>query len=177
MSLLNNWLELRSDAFKIAVHARRPIPSRTDTIGPWLDALSFLTWLAALTNSALVYLFRPTDQCKVVGTTLQHNHHHFYKASDSPRLSIPHPSLFAQQPLCRSPASPLSPNTTNSIAMAPKPASTATASKAPAKQPVAEKATKTAKKTAAGADGEKKGGKRRKIRKETYGTYIYKGAS
>lgn len=57
--------------------------------------------------------------------------------------------------------------------MAPKPAST-TASKAPAKQPVAEKATKTAKKTA-GADGEKKGGKKRKIRKETYGTYIYKG--
>ena len=75
MSLLNNWLELRSDAFKIAVHARRPIPSRTDTIGPWLDALSFLTWLAALANSALVYLFRPADQCAAVGTTLQRAHH------------------------------------------------------------------------------------------------------
>ena len=42
MSLINNWLELRSDAFKIAVHTRRPIPARTDTIGPWLDALAFL---------------------------------------------------------------------------------------------------------------------------------------
>lgn len=76
MSLINNWLEIRSDAFKIAVHTRRPIPSRTDTIGPWLDTLTFLTWLAALTNSALVYLFRPTDQCKAVGTTLQHHHTH-----------------------------------------------------------------------------------------------------
>ena len=62
--------------------------------------------------------------------------------------------------------------------MAPKPASTAgTASKAPAsttasKAPVAEKsAKKTAKKTP--ADGDKK--KKRKIRKETYSSYIYKG--
>lgn len=59
MAFLNNLLELRSDAFKMTVHNRRPIPSRTDTIGPWLDALTFLTWLGALTNSALVYLFSP----------------------------------------------------------------------------------------------------------------------
>lgn len=39
MALLNNWLELRSDAFKIAHQFRRPIPTRTDTIGPWLEAL------------------------------------------------------------------------------------------------------------------------------------------
>ncbi|KAF8835484.1 DUF590-domain-containing protein [Paxillus ammoniavirescens] len=62
MSLLNNYIEARSDAFKIAVHTRRPIPVRTDTIGPWFELLSFLTWLSALTNSALVYLFRPPDQ-------------------------------------------------------------------------------------------------------------------
>lgn len=36
-----------------------------------------LTWLAALTNSALVYLFRPADQCRAYGTTLQHHHSHF----------------------------------------------------------------------------------------------------
>ncbi|KAF8159945.1 calcium-activated chloride channel-domain-containing protein [Crassisporium funariophilum] len=59
MALLNNLLELRSDAFKITVHNRRPVPSRTDTIGAWLDALTFLTWLGALTNSALIYLFSP----------------------------------------------------------------------------------------------------------------------
>ena len=89
MSLANNWLELRSDAFKIATHARRPIPARTDTIGPWLDALTFITWLGALTNSALVYLFRPTDQCRAdYGTTLQHNHHHFPAPSEIGRAHV-----------------------------------------------------------------------------------------
>lgn len=58
MSLLNNYIETRSDAFKIAVHVRRPIPVRTDTIGPWFESLSFLVWLSSLTNSALVYMFR-----------------------------------------------------------------------------------------------------------------------
>ena len=72
-------------------------------------------------------------------------------------------------------------STFTSIAMAAagKPVSTtaskapasATASKAPAKT-VADK--KTAKKsTSSGADGEKK--KKRKVRRETYGSYIYKG--
>ena len=62
--------------------------------------------------------------------------------------------------------------------MAPKPASTAgkapasTASKAPAKST---EGTKAAKKTSkpAPAEGEKK--KRKKVRKETYSSYIYKG--
>ncbi|KAI9464809.1 DUF590-domain-containing protein [Russula earlei] len=59
MSLLNNIVEFPSDAFKIVTHFRHPLPTRTDTIGPWLDCLSFLAWLSALTNSALVYLFHP----------------------------------------------------------------------------------------------------------------------
>jgi hypothetical protein len=37
---------------------RRPIPWRADTIGSWLDSLSFLTWLGSITTSALVYMFR-----------------------------------------------------------------------------------------------------------------------
>ena len=64
--------------------------------------------------------------------------------------------------------------------MAPKPASTAgkapasTASKAPAKTTTESKAAKkTSKPAASGADGDKK--KRRKSRKETYSSYIYKG--
>ncbi|KAH9072296.1 DUF590-domain-containing protein [Lactarius deliciosus] len=57
MALLNNVVEFRSDAFKLVTHFRRPLPRRTDTIGPWLDCLSFLSWLSALTNSALVFLF------------------------------------------------------------------------------------------------------------------------
>ncbi|CAE6500154.1 unnamed protein product, partial [Rhizoctonia solani] len=59
MALLNNWLELRSDAFKITTHGRRPLPQRVDSVGPWLEALGFITWVGALTNAALVYLFRP----------------------------------------------------------------------------------------------------------------------
>lgn len=54
--LINNWVELRSDALKIAISSRRPIPWRTDSIGPWLTALSFLSWLGSITSSAIVYL-------------------------------------------------------------------------------------------------------------------------
>jgi anoctamin-10 len=36
---------------------QRPTPWRADTIGPWLDSLSFLAWLGSITTSALVYLF------------------------------------------------------------------------------------------------------------------------
>ncbi|KAG1763548.1 histone H2B [Suillus occidentalis] len=64
--------------------------------------------------------------------------------------------------------------------MAPKPASTAgkapasTTSKAPAKADSGAKAAKkTVAKPQAPAEGEKK--KRRKVRKETYSSYIYKG--
>ena len=57
MALLNNIVEFRSDAFKLVTHFRRPLPIRTDTIGPWINCLSFLSWLSALTNSALVFLF------------------------------------------------------------------------------------------------------------------------
>ncbi|KAF5376003.1 hypothetical protein D9757_008811 [Collybiopsis confluens] len=81
MALLNNILELRSDAFKITVHERRPTPVRTDTIGPWLDALAFLSWLAALTNSALVYLFCPKEaenaRCDTTtGSAIEKVHRH-----------------------------------------------------------------------------------------------------
>ena len=53
------------------------------------------------------------------------------------------------------------------------PASTATASKAPAKT-TDKGAKKAAKKTPAAADGDKKKS-RKKARKETYSSYIYKG--
>ncbi|KAM0790940.1 hypothetical protein ACM66B_004245 [Microbotryomycetes sp. NB124-2] len=58
-SFINNFFELRSDAFKITSQVRRPVPVRETSIGPWLEALSFLSWLAALTNAALIYLYRP----------------------------------------------------------------------------------------------------------------------
>ncbi len=54
---INNWIELRGDALKIALETQRPVPWRSDSIGPWLDALGFLAWLGSLTSAALVYLF------------------------------------------------------------------------------------------------------------------------
>lgn len=55
--LINNWIELRGDALKIALETQRPVPWRADSIGPWLDCLGFLCWLGSLTSTALVYLF------------------------------------------------------------------------------------------------------------------------
>ena len=55
--LINNWIELRSDAVKICVEMQRPTPYRADSIGPWLDSLGFLTWVGSISSAALVYLF------------------------------------------------------------------------------------------------------------------------
>jgi anoctamin-10 len=55
--LINDWIELRADAIKICIEMQRPTPWRADTIGPWLDSLSFLTWMGSITSAALVYLF------------------------------------------------------------------------------------------------------------------------
>ncbi|KAL2145037.1 hypothetical protein VTI28DRAFT_8137 [Corynascus sepedonium] len=56
--LVNNWVEARSDAMKIAANCKRPIPWRADSIGPWLSALGFLSWLGSITSAALVFLFK-----------------------------------------------------------------------------------------------------------------------
>ena len=55
--LVNNWVEVRSDAMKIAVGSQRPIPWRGDSIGPWLNSLGFLSWLGSITSAALVYMY------------------------------------------------------------------------------------------------------------------------
>lgn len=60
--LINNWVELRSDAVKIAISSRRPIPWRSDSIGPWLTGLQFLSWLGSVTSSAIVFLCSGTEK-------------------------------------------------------------------------------------------------------------------
>ncbi|KAF5123571.1 hypothetical protein E5D57_011486 [Metarhizium anisopliae] len=54
--LVNNWVELRSDGVKIAISCKRPIPWRSDSIGPWLNAIGFLAWLGSITSAAIVFL-------------------------------------------------------------------------------------------------------------------------
>ncbi|WFD43976.1 hypothetical protein MPSI1_002641 [Malassezia psittaci] len=58
MGYVNNWFEIRSDAFKIVTNMRRPVPKRAETIGTWLEVLAFIARVAVLTNASLVYLFQ-----------------------------------------------------------------------------------------------------------------------
>ncbi|KND04057.1 uncharacterized protein SPPG_01501 [Spizellomyces punctatus DAOM BR117] len=63
--LVNNFLELRADAFKICKANRRPVPQRADNIGPWLKNLTLFSWLSSLTApslSILYYKWVPDEQ-------------------------------------------------------------------------------------------------------------------
>jgi len=74
-ALINNYIELRTDALKICKHVRRPVGDRVETIGTWLQTLvslssgrrrqslttqSIISWIGAVTNATLIYLFRPS---------------------------------------------------------------------------------------------------------------------
>ena len=56
--LLNNWVELRGDFFKLSSESQRPPPIRSDSIGDSVAALEFLTWLGTLSTAALVHIYR-----------------------------------------------------------------------------------------------------------------------
>ncbi|KAI8815815.1 calcium-activated chloride channel-domain-containing protein [Fimicolochytrium jonesii] len=57
--LINNFLELRADAFKICKAARRPVPQRADNIGPWSKNLRLISYVgSALTIPSLLTLYR-----------------------------------------------------------------------------------------------------------------------
>ncbi|KAJ3298545.1 hypothetical protein HK104_010600 [Borealophlyctis nickersoniae] len=60
-SFVNNFIELRSDAFKIAKATRRPVPQRADNIGPWLRILILVSWLGSITTSSITLLYRKWD--------------------------------------------------------------------------------------------------------------------
>ncbi|GAA5869381.1 hypothetical protein JCM16303_000449 [Sporobolomyces ruberrimus] len=72
-SLVNNFFEIRSDAFKLATQARRPVPTREASLGPWLDVLGFITYLGTLTSTALVYLYQPHVSYKGVSAEFLSN--------------------------------------------------------------------------------------------------------
>ncbi|KAJ5767546.1 hypothetical protein N7533_000129 [Penicillium manginii] len=56
--LLNNWLELRGDFFKLARENQRPPPIRADSIGPSLLGLDFLAWMGTISTAAIVHIYR-----------------------------------------------------------------------------------------------------------------------
>ena len=51
-ALLNNLVEIRSDAFKLCNNTRRPIAQKASGIGVWFHALQMMSVLAVLTNLA-----------------------------------------------------------------------------------------------------------------------------
>lgn len=56
--LINNWLELRGDFFKMTLECQRPAPIRVDSVGPSLQGMEFLTWFGTLSTAAIVHLYR-----------------------------------------------------------------------------------------------------------------------
>lgn len=56
--LINNWLELRGDFFKMTLECQRPAPIRADSIGPSLQGMEFLTWFGTLSTAAIVHVYR-----------------------------------------------------------------------------------------------------------------------
>lgn len=59
MAWINNIFEIRTDAYKLLFQTRRPIPTRSCSIGPFVRVLSVLSYIAAITNAGLVHLLRP----------------------------------------------------------------------------------------------------------------------
>lgn len=55
--LINNWVELRGDFFKLSHESQRPPPIRADSIGYSVAALEFLTLLGSWSTAALVYMY------------------------------------------------------------------------------------------------------------------------
>ena len=53
ISILANWIEIRSDFFQLAFLYRRPIPHRASDLGMWKHMIAALIWISALTNCLL----------------------------------------------------------------------------------------------------------------------------
>ena len=49
-ALLNNWVEIRLDAYKYLVTQKRPVAERAQDIGAWYGLLDFVSKLAVITN-------------------------------------------------------------------------------------------------------------------------------
>ncbi|KAL1919546.1 uncharacterized protein VTP21DRAFT_2239 [Calcarisporiella thermophila] len=69
-AFLHNWSKLRSVSLLLCSGARRPIPQRVDTIGPWLENLGVLSWFSSTVNASLVALFNPKHRSQMSVTGL-----------------------------------------------------------------------------------------------------------
>ncbi|XP_068589972.1 anoctamin-7 isoform X2 [Cebidichthys violaceus] len=53
-ALLNNWVEIRLDAYKFACEYRRPVAERAQNIGVWFNILEALSHLSVIANAFLI---------------------------------------------------------------------------------------------------------------------------
>eukprot|EP00903_Cladosiphon_okamuranus_P009327 g8896.t1 len=56
LALANNYVEFRSDAFKLLTQMQRPVPRGAEDIGSWQAVFTTLSCIAVVTNSALICL-------------------------------------------------------------------------------------------------------------------------
>lgn len=54
LALANNYVETRSDAFKLLTQMQRPVPRGAEDIGAWQGVFTTISCIAVVTNSALV---------------------------------------------------------------------------------------------------------------------------
>lgn len=54
LALANNYVEARSDAFKLLTQMQRPVPRGAEDIGSWQGVFTTISCIAVVTNSALV---------------------------------------------------------------------------------------------------------------------------
>ncbi|KAK3097735.1 hypothetical protein FSP39_012604 [Pinctada imbricata] len=68
-ALLNNVVEIRSDAFKLCMNHQRPFGKRTESIGTWQDALELMGVIAVVVNCALIGVFGQIQRMFPMATT------------------------------------------------------------------------------------------------------------
>ncbi|CAN0077413.1 unnamed protein product [Scytosiphon promiscuus] len=56
LALANNYVETRSDAFKLLTQMQRPVPRGAEDIGAWQSVFTTISCIAVVTNSALICL-------------------------------------------------------------------------------------------------------------------------
>jgi len=54
LGLVNNWVEIRSDAFKLLTQTRRPLASPAEDIGTWQAIFNIMGILSVISNAALI---------------------------------------------------------------------------------------------------------------------------
>eukprot|EP00656_Telonema_subtile_P031227 TRINITY_DN3420_c0_g1_i5.p1 TRINITY_DN3420_c0_g1~~TRINITY_DN3420_c0_g1_i5.p1 ORF type:complete len:427 (-),score=135.13 TRINITY_DN3420_c0_g1_i5:172-1452(-) len=55
MALINNIIEIRSDAFKLLHAHQRPEPRQAEDIGSWFTIMDIMTYISVATNCAVVF--------------------------------------------------------------------------------------------------------------------------